>query len=485
MSLLASIFFDFNLPNAATWFYFSLLLALALFFKFARLLSVRNWDVLTLFLLVPGLLLLQDAHATMATPQQNLPLGAARALAGAGQALAVPAVGLGNLSLLTAASAPNIPAPRSLWFGYLWLFCGSAYFMTRCLVDLVLVRRPALTPNLNLSGMAWLAGALFVCLVAVAVRRPVEPTETLGKRPAAVNEIQRQAEHLVPQEIVARAENSLDVSFWVKRTLAILCHLAVVVGLAVIGWRHFQDPAAGMAAATLYLLLPYTAYHVGQVEHVWPTALLIWAIAAYRRPSLAGHLLGLAAGIGYFPALVFPVWLSFYWRRGAGRFAAAFLGTAALCLAVIGGILWMGGELAQSLQSTLMLSDWQPWKEPLPGTEGFWTGIPWAYRLPVFIAYLAFVATVLFWPMPKNLAHVLALSAAILIGIQFWYADQGGVYVLWYLPLFLLLVFRPNLSDRLPAVLPSRTVWLVRLRRLVGRAAVWLLKLPDPVAHVH
>ena len=49
-----SIFFDFNLPNATTWFYFSFLLAMALFFRFSRLLSIRNLDVVTLFLLAPG-----------------------------------------------------------------------------------------------------------------------------------------------------------------------------------------------------------------------------------------------------------------------------------------------------------------------------------------------------------------------------------------------------------------------------------------------
>ena len=61
--MVASIFFDFSLPNAATWFYFSFLLALALFYKFDRLLSLRNWDLLTLYLIVPGLLCLQEAHA--------------------------------------------------------------------------------------------------------------------------------------------------------------------------------------------------------------------------------------------------------------------------------------------------------------------------------------------------------------------------------------------------------------------------------------
>ena len=50
----ASIFLDFALPNAATWFYFSLLLAVGLFFKFNRFFSVRNFDILSLYLIVPG-----------------------------------------------------------------------------------------------------------------------------------------------------------------------------------------------------------------------------------------------------------------------------------------------------------------------------------------------------------------------------------------------------------------------------------------------
>ena len=62
-----TVFLEFNLPNATTWFYFSFLLAVALFFKFSRLLSMRNWDVLTIFLLVPGLLLLQEARTQLAS----------------------------------------------------------------------------------------------------------------------------------------------------------------------------------------------------------------------------------------------------------------------------------------------------------------------------------------------------------------------------------------------------------------------------------
>jgi hypothetical protein len=240
-----------------------------------------------------------------------------------------------------------------------------------------------------------------------------------------------------------------------------------------------------MAAATFYLLLPYTAFHFGQVHHVWPIALLVWAVAAYRKPTLAGFLLGLAAGSVYYPALVFPLWFSFYWRRGAGRFAVAFVLAASLSLAVAGSILWFRGELTSSLQSVLALSDWQPWKKPT--TEGFWlwldgSGVHWAYRIPIFMAYLAFVITTAFWPLPKNLAHVLALSAAVLIGIQFWYADQGGVYVLWYLPLLLLIMFRPNLSDRRPPLIIPETDWMTRWGRTGSRLAMRILHLPEPIA---
>ncbi len=448
-----SIFLDFRLPNATTWFYFSFLLAVALFFKFTRLLSVRNWDVVSLFFLVPGLLLIQQAHLT--APLTSEPLDASR---------------------------------RLLWFGYLWLILGSGYFLVRCMLDLALESRPSLQPNLNPSGLAWLAGALFVCLVSVAIRQQEGATQTVGKGPAALEQAQLQLEALVDQRTnAADMMPGFDTQFWVRCTLAVVCHLAVVVGLVFIGYRHFQDTHAGMAAATFYLLLPYTAMHVGQVHHVLPSALLIWAVAAYRRPVLAGLLLGLAAGAVYFPALVFPLWFSFYWRRGAGRFAGAFFLAAGLTLAVTCTVLWFQGELTQSLRTLLALSDWQPWKTPT--TEGFWlwihgTGVHWAYRIPVFIGYLAFILTTGFWPAPKNLAHVLALSAAALIGIQLWYADQGGVYVLWYLPLLLLLAFRPNLGDRRPAVIVPETDWLGRLGRALGRAMVWLIRGPEPLARI-
>jgi hypothetical protein len=427
-----AIFFDFTLPNATTWAVLSALTCVALFFKFNRVLSIRNWDIVSLFLLVPGLLLLQEGLA--------------------------------------------------LWFGYLWLMAGGAYFFLRCLLDLALVRRPALAPNLNFAGMAWLTGTLFVSLGGVAVSRSAQQDLPVGRRSAVLEEAQSIATAIVEQT-AGPPQGVHDTRFWVERGLAGACHLAVIGALIVIGWRHFQDATTGMAAATLYLLLPYIAFHLTQIHHVLPTALLLWAIAVYNRPTLAGLLVGLSAGTFFFPTLTLPVWLSFYWRRGARRFAGGFALTAVLCLLITGVLLWLDNQLAARITQTLGLSDWQPWRAPTAESFCFWTKVHWAYRIPVFVGYAAFVLITAIWPRPKDLSHLIALTAAILIGIQFWYADQGGVYVLWYLPLLLLLVFRPNLSDRLPPPI-ERDDLLARASRRVVALAGRLVWRPRPLVRL-
>jgi hypothetical protein len=428
-----SIFFEIELPNATTWFYFSALLAVALFFKFTRLLSIRNADVFALFLPMPGFLLLD-------------------------------------------------PRGHYEFWGYVWLLGSSAFFLLRCLFDLTLIRRPALSPNLNFSGLVWLAGALFVSLIAVAVRHPNahakhenDSSKQRESAPVPLEPMRRLGEKVILEQVPPHVDRKFleeSVELWVERGLTVLCHLSIAVGLILIGWRHFEDLHAGMAAATFYLLLPYTyllmpqtALGVGRWDHAWPMALMVWTILSFRHPTLAGGFLGLAAGTVFFPILLFPLWLSFYRGRGALRFGLAFVASAGLCLAIIGFVLWLNNALPHTLASSWKFSAWQPWRQPDADLQGLWAGKSshWAYRLPIFLAYVALVGTTAFWPAPKNLGHVLALTAVLLIGIQFWYADRGGVYILWYLPLLLLLIFRPNLSACQPQ--PPKPDWLTRLGR--------------------
>lgn len=447
-----TIFLDFHLPNAATWFYFSLILTIALFFQFTRLLSLRNLDLLTLFLLVPGFLVLQEAHNLLAVADPKAPEGSELA-------------------------RRHARGERELIVAYAWLVAGSVFWFGRALADLALVRRPTLSPNLNAPGLALLGLSLFVCLTAVAIRRPNDPAEQalVGKRPIPIAQVREGATAVVQQAQNGNGGSSetADVQFWVERSMAITCHAAIVAGLLMIGIRHFGDRNAGMAMAGLYLLLPYTAYHVGQFHHVWPAAFVTWAVFFYRRPAASGWLLGLAAGSAFFPVLLFPLWAGFYARRGFGRFSLSFLTATVVSVGVVLLILWWDGRADSSMAAALHLSDWQPWK--VPQAESLWTGAHWAYRLPVFVLYAAFLIGISVWPSPKNLSHLVALSAAVFLGMQFWFADRGGVYVLWYLPLVLLMVFRPNLSGHEPpAAEPNTGVlrWAGAAWRMVrGRGA--------------
>jgi len=456
--VLASIFLDFNLPNAATWFYLSIVIAIALFLRFNRLIALRNWDLLTLFLLTPGFLLLQEAHTLLYAADRKELEPAMRAwLTDRGNFL--------------------------LFVGYAWLIAGSGYWFARCLLDLGLEKRPALTPNLNLSGLAWLAATLFLCMVVVAIRRiPDVPVEQIGKGPIALIRVQEGAAAVVNYQSGIPSIDDGGTRFWVERAIVMTLHLAILIGLILIGAIHFQDTTAGMAMACLYLLTPYTALHVSQVHHVWPAVFLVWAVFAYRRPMVSGLLLGLVSGSSFFPILLFPLWCGFYRGRGSVRFTTCFLLAMTLSLALTALMLLTHGEFGRHITNALSLADWQAWK--VPKTESIWRGAHWAYRLPVFILFMALIALTSFWPTPRNLAQVIAQSAAVVIGIQFWFADQGGVYVLWYLPLLLLMIFRPNLSERRPPEIDPETDWMTRQLRKVRGLLGKLLPRPKhmPVA---
>jgi len=444
-----SIFLDFRLPNAATWFYFALFLTVALFFQFSRPFSIRNLDLLMLFLLVPGFLLLQESAAL-----------SERADAATGDEY----VRLVNR------------AHRERMIGYGWLLSGSLFWFLRAVFDLVLVRRPAVSANLNIQALSWFGLALYIGLTAVALRPdPDQREQEQGKRPASIEHVQATATAVVQQAQTTNGGHATPtaVRFWAVRGLAMLCHTAVLVGLVMIGWKHFGDITAGVGAAALYTLLPYTAYNIGQVHHVWPTAFLVWAVFCYRRPTVAGWLLGLAAGTSVFPALLFPLWFGFYSGRGASRFGFAFLGATVVSVGITALVLWIG-PTGLNLVSALHLTDWKPWTAPASGSESIWMGTHWAYRLPLFVLFVGFVTGVTFWPNPKNLSHLLAQSAAILVAVQFWHADRGGVYVLWYLPLLLLIVFRPNLTAASPPPIEEGSV----LVRLAG--AAWRRVRPAP-----
>jgi hypothetical protein len=199
-----------------------------------------------------------------------------------------------------------------------------------------------------------------------------------------------------------------------------------------------------VAASTLYLMLPYTADYTPNLDHVVPAVLLIWAVQSYRRPVVAGMLMGLAAGVIYYPLYLLPLWCSFYWRRGLIRFCAG----AGIVLVLLAGLLAFTSSDMTSYLSQLRQMFGLRLAEPAD-LSGFWSDHAAAFRYPVIAAFAVMCAGMALWPAQKNLGTLLSCSAAIMLGAQFWKAQDGGIYMAWYLPLLILTIFRPNLEDRI------------------------------------
>lgn len=402
--------------NGATWFYLSLLLTLAVYFRFNRVWSLRNLDLLLLLSLSPGLLI---AKAT---------------------------------------------GPSSAW-GYVWLFAVTFLLWVRLLFDASLTRRPRYEQNLNPAGLTFLlCSALAFQVTNIVNGEPHQSTvntvRLAGELLKGEDSEATQAEvpsagpagRLLATPVVPFARRA-DVA---ARWLAILSHVAAMIGLVCLGRWHFSDTNLGLAMATLYLLLPCTAYDASRAAHVLPAALILWAVATHHRPAVAGTLLGLACGTMFFAAFLIPIWLAYYWKHGVRRFSGAFASvTAVLVLSLV----FTSADTASFLRQIIGSIDWSALKFAGGEGVGFWSLYDAAYRIPVFATFGVMLVMLTIWPLEKNPEHLLAHSASTIVATQFWYPHEGGIYVLWYLPVVLAVVFRPRLAclarPETPAILAT------------------------------
>lgn len=421
------ILFEFQL-SPTTWAYVSALMTIGVYFKFHRFWSVRNLDLIGLIAFSPGLLLI--FHGLVKSE------------------------------------------PILVQGGYVWLFAVGGFFLVRLLLDPVMVRRPLLEPNLSASGLTFTGASLLVFLIANVVMNPEERLEyQLAKQPvvaeatpgyqpllqlAAISEKTVAAVDKTHAEAYRRALLTLTLS----RSLVVLAHLALVLGIVLVGYRHFDNIHTGVAAASLYLLLFYSSQMNGRLDHVIPAALLAWAVAMYRRPIVSGLFLGLASAMAFYPLFLLPLWCGFYWHRGLWRFSmavAVVLALMAILLIPLAGMAEFPGALRHMFGLVGFAAR---------DASGFWTRHAPVFRIPVAAAFVALSASLALWPAQKNLGTLLSCSAAIMLGTQFWHMPQGGLYMAWYLPLLILTVFRPNLEDRMA----QSAVVALRFRR--GRTAL-------------
>lgn len=473
---MSEILFHYRKIDPTTWIYLSSLLMICIFFKFSRFWSVRNLDLVLLILLAPGLLMVNEARRERSREP-------------------APAAAIGQSAPETELSAEELAVQRATlrnmeYYGYVWLFGVSAAWLVRLLLDPTMVRRPLLEPNLSNGGLIFMGCALFVFLMANVLTSDPTPDDLAGaqgadsllqRRENQPEEYRRHGPgyyflHLlpsIPTHPFIRGDHGRPERVYslVAKSMAIASHLAVVLALITIGYWHFENIKMGIGAATLYLMLPYTAQMTGHVDHVLPAALMLWAIVLYRRPGIAGVFIGLALSVFYYPLFLLPLWISFYWQRGLGRFIGGAAGAVAVMVISLVFVSKSPASFWEKFQPMFAL--WIPYMKDLHGIWGLgWD--PW-YRLPVIAGCVALAAGLAIWPSHKNLGTLLSCSAALMVGVQFWhgFGDGGGMYMAWYLPLMLMTVFRPNLEDRVALTVLGEGWFLRRRARLaqLGRAA--------------
>ena len=202
--------------NLTTWMYLSSLLTIAIYFKFSRLWSLRNLDLLGLIALAPGLLL----------------------------------VGLEKQHI-----------------GYIWLLATGVFFLVRLLMDPMMVRRPLLEPNLSPGGLAFLTVSLLVFLLVNVLTKDPQDSDLAG--PRRLRDLLERKEttaedatavklgpghallHLLPgipiealmppDPHLSQERGRYDADVVIARTMAILSHLIVVIGMMLIKLRHYDN----------------------------------------------------------------------------------------------------------------------------------------------------------------------------------------------------------------------------------------------------
>lgn len=368
--------------NLATYGYLTLTLFVALFYKFSRPFSLRNFDVVIAQLPLVGYVLL--------------------------------------------ATSPTL--------GYAVLLCFAAATVVRCYIDPGLERRPALGTNVTPGAMTFLV--CVAVLFHVLCGRNVHPNQLDVFSKGA--DLGAAATPLVVWPAV-RALVGPTWSYVVDLLISSFAHAAVAFALVMVGRCWFNDVGLGLASALCYVGSAAVLWSVGSPAHAVPPALLMVALVSASRPLVAGLVLGFVAGVTDGIVLLIPFWAPVLMRQHARGFAIGLLSglAASWVVAYAGGCEW---ALGTGRLQTVYFD-----RVSCGPEHGIWGEASPALRLAVVAVTLGLVSGFLLWPIHKNMMSVVAASTAILAALQLWYPYGGGTYVTWYLPLLLLLIFRPTL----------------------------------------
>ena len=484
--------FVYERINESTWMYVSTFLILSFFFKFNRAWSIRNLDLFLIILLAPGLLLIQSGRIVHSqfvqqqasenqVPESESSSPSSPIVNQAGfRKIDVPEEGLETAASTAVVEAEtgtselgfNEPGLSRQRFGYYWMFGIGGLIMLRMLLDPLFERRPVLDPNMSIGGMVFMGVSLLVFVLAnVATYSPGKEDIEGAKNAVKMLKLEASSDsedlHLTQRgpgyrllyvlPVLSTFENSEEIRdmeadaaanqsryIIASKSVAIISQILIVLGLILFCHYHFGNFHIGVGIATIYMLLPYTAIFTGNVLHTVPAALLIWALVCYRMPLASGIFIGLATGVSYYPLFLLALWISYYWERGWRPFLIGFFLSIVVCIC---GLFFTSADSIDFVrQLQAMFAFWFPRMDNL---GGIWAlGIDQIWRHPLLVGFVLLSVSFAGWPSEKNIGTLIAYTAAIMAAVQFWHGFGGGLYVAWYLPLVLLVMFRPNVAGR-------------------------------------
>ncbi len=245
-------------------------------------------------------------------------------------------------------------------------------------------------------------------------------------------------------------------------------HLVALASLYLIV-RRLAGPTIALGATVVYSASPYVLVIGGTdfgitglayVSHIGPAAVTLLAFALLHRPIASGALLAAAAGMLFYPAFLFPLWLGWWvWRDriGAVRFATGFLISGTVIAASVAFFLDApigARSLELFLESTLEhqegfgarqygASQYSFWGTH-PQLAGFWqkpVAGSTSLLKPTFLLFSGFSIFAFALGRGRNMAQLAGLTASLAAAVQLWKTHATGTYVEWYLPFLLIALF--------------------------------------------
>lgn len=229
------------------------------------------------------------------------------------------------------------------------------------------------------------------------------------------------------------------------RASSLIFDLATMAGLALLGW-HFGRARLAAILVFAWAAFPFTQYVLStNANDALVPALLVLGFWAATSAPARGFFLGLASWTKFAPLLLTPLWLSYPGRVGRPRPAALFLVGFALATALgfwvlllepdparAGRVFWdrtFGWQLGR--ESPFSLWGW--------GRYGY-ADLGW---LQAVLRGLLLAGALLLAVLPRRMSplQLAGLSAALLIGFQLTLSHWFYLYIPWFFPFVLFVVF--------------------------------------------